>query len=612
MSPVTDPVRRWWWWVVVAACSLPGSAGAAPAAERKQVLVVYAARRDAQISIIGDRELPNILEEGFHEGFSYYSEYVDRVRFPDPSYQAAMADFLRRKYRRQRFDLVIAVQDIAIQFVDANREELFPDTPVVFLARDPSIRRPANSTGVISEPKLTGTIALAGELEPDVRRVFFVSGAGAADKGYERRARAQFRSFEPRLASTYLSGLTTTELEARLSKLPGHSIVYFLLVSQDGAGVNLHPLEYVDRVTAIANRPTYSWVDSAMDHGIVGGSLLDQTAEMKTIGTLALRVLRGELADGIPISAPELSVSQVDWRQLQRWHIDETRIPSGTLVRFRTPSAWERHRVSIVAAIAVLLAQTSLIAGLVVQAARRGQAEKRARRSQAEVRTSYERIRDLGRRLLEAQDAERSRVARELHDDISQQVALLTIDLDLLRGLGREESEESGRLVREGLDRLASIERSVDELSHRLHPDEMSEIGLVAAVDRLAGRLSLSGFAVRFTHQNVPIVFPHEPALCLFRIVQEAVQNALKYSGARTVAVHLQGNRDGLVLTVTDDGRGFDVPAMWGRGLGLISMAERLDAIGGTLTIRSTPGEGTRLEATVTGQAGSSSEFTRG
>src|SRR4029079_8316479 len=126
------------------------------------------------------------------------------------------------------------------------------------------------------------------------------------------------------------------------------------------------------------------------------------------------------LADGIPISAPELSVSQVDWRQLQRWHIDETRIPSGTLVLFRRPSAWERHRVSIVPAIAVLLAQTSLIAGLVVQAARRGQAEKRARRSQAEVRTSYERIRDLGRRLLEAQDAERSRVARELHDDISQ------------------------------------------------------------------------------------------------------------------------------------------------------------------------------------------------
>jgi len=575
--------------------------------------VVYAARRDVQISIIGDRELPNILEEGLQEGVNYYSEYLDRVRFPDPSYQAAIVDFLRQKYRRQRFDLVIAVQDQAILFVDANREELFPDTPVVFLARDPSIRRPANSTGVISEAKLTDTIDLAAELEPDIRQVFFVSGAGAADKGYERKARAQFRSFEPRLASTYLSGLTTMELEASLSKLPEHSIVCFLLVSQDGAGVNLHPLEYVDRVTAIANRPTYSWVDSAMGHGIVGGSLLDQKAEMKTIGTLALRVLRGELADSIPLSAPELRVSQVDWRQLRRWHIDEARVPAGTLVRFRTPSAWERHKSSIVTAIAVLLAQTGLIAGLVLQGARRGQAEKRARRSQAEVQTSYERIRELGRRLLGAQDAERSRIARELHDDISQQVALLTIDLDLLRGLGREESEESSRLVRDGLDRLASIERSVDKLSDRLHPDadDMRETGLVAALDRLAGPLSQSGVAVTFTHDNVPTAFPHEPALCLFRIVQEAVQNALKY-GARTVAVHLEGERDGLVLTVTDDGRGFDVPAMWGRGLGLISMSERLDAIGGTLTIRSTPGEGTCLEATVTGGADSSPEFTSG
>src|SRR4029453_14225614 len=120
------------------------------------------------------------------------------------------------------------------------------------------------------------------------------------------------------------------------------------------------------------------------------------------------------------------------------------------------------------------------------------------------------------------------------------------------------------------------------------------------------------GFAVRFTHDNVPTSFPHESTLCLFRIVQEAVQNALKYSGARTVGVHLHGDGDGLVLTVTDDGRGFDVPAMWGRGLGLISMSERLRAPGGTLTIRSTPGEGTRLEATLTDQADSSSQFIPG
>ena len=180
---------------------------------------------------------------------------------------------------------------------------------------------------MIAELNLRGTVDLATKLQPDLRQVFFVSGAGEPDKAYERRARAQFSSFDPRLAVTYLSGLTTKELEARLSKLPAHSIVYFLLVNQDGAGNNFHPLEYVDRVAAVANRPTYCWVDSAMGHGIVGGSLLDQKAEMEAVGALALRVLHGEHADDIPISTPELHVGQVDWRQLQRWHIDEARVP---------------------------------------------------------------------------------------------------------------------------------------------------------------------------------------------------------------------------------------------------------------------------------------------
>ena len=87
--------------------------------------------------------------------------------------------------------------------------------------------------------------------------------------------------------------------------------------------------------------------------------------------------------------------------------------------------------------------------------------------------------------------------------------------------------------------------------------------------------------------------------MCLFRVVQEALQNALKYSKAHEVSVHLSGRPEGLSLTIVDDGVGFDVDAAWGKGLGLISMGERLEAIGGTLEIRSTPGAGTRLEVTV-------------
>src|SRR5207247_8424766 len=147
---------------------------------------------------------------------------------------------------------------------------------------------------------------------------------------------------------------------------------------------------------------------------------------------LAVRVLRGERADSIPVSARDLDVDQIDWRQLQRWNISEARIPAGTLVRFREPGVWQRYKSYILAASALIFAQTALIAGVLVQRTRRRQAEEQVRRSEKELRASYERIHDLGARLISAQEAERARIARELQDDVSPQVALLAIDLDLV------------------------------------------------------------------------------------------------------------------------------------------------------------------------------------
>jgi signal transduction histidine kinase len=579
------------------------SAGAAWAAQRqKQVLVLYSTRRDSQIVIVGERELPRILDSGLGEGVDYYSEYIDRARFPDMLYQTGFRDFLRLKYERHLFDLVIAMDDIALEFVGANRNELFLGTPVVFFASSPVTRHIPNSTGAIAHLNLSGTLALALQLQPDTQRVFVVS---SADNIYESLARVQFQSFEPRLTITYLTGLATKELEARLATLPKHSIIYYMSVGRDGEGEFFHPLEYLDRLAAVANAPIYCWVDSAMDHGIVGGSLKDQKAETEAVGQLGLRVLRGERADDIPTLSPDLNVNQVDWRQLRRWGISEARVPAGTLVRFREPSAWDRYKVYIVGAAALLLAQTVLIAGLLVQKSRRRQAEEQVHASQAQLRTSYERIRDLGARLLDAQETERARIARELHDDVSQQIALLTIDLELL---GNGDQFQSEKLAAEALNRAHDIARSVHDLSRRLHPAKLRLIGLISALQSLQRELSHSEIAITFTHDGVPSALPPDLTLCLFRVVQEALQNALKYSRAREVSVHLTGGPKALTLTIADDGVGFDVEAAWGKGLGLISMSERLDAVGGTLEIHSKPGAGTRLEVRVPAHVVQSSE----
>jgi signal transduction histidine kinase len=241
------------------------------------------------------------------------------------------------------------------------------------------------------------------------------------------------------------------------------------------------------------------------------------------------------------------------------------------------------------------LAQAALIAGLLIHRAKRQAAEHQMRRSQAALRTSYERVRRLGSRLLTAQERERSRIARELHDDISQQLAVLQWDLKLL---GRTVQGSAEAVAVEAAKRTEEIVTSVHDLAHRLHPARLQLVGLVAALDGLQRELSKPDITITFAHENVPALVP-DLSLCLFRIVQEALQNAVKYSEANKVSVDLCGVSDGIALTIVDDGVGFDVDAVWGSGLGLISMHERVEAIGGTFEIRSSPGAGTRLEVRV-------------
>jgi signal transduction histidine kinase len=223
----------------------------------------------------------------------------------------------------------------------------------------------------------------------------------------------------------------------------------------------------------------------------------------------------------------------------------------------------------------------------------------RRRRAENELRESSERIRDLGGRLLSAQEAERARIARELHDDISQQVALLSMDLQMLSGFGRDADGDSEGLAREALARADGLARSVHDLSHRLHPAKLQLVGLVASIGSLRRELSQPGLEIAFAHEQVPAALPHDLTLCLFRIAQEALRNAIRHGRASVITIALRGGPRALALEIADNGDGFDVDAAWGKGLGLVSMSERLESQGGTLTIHSRHGAGTRIEVTV-------------
>ena len=575
---------------------LAGPVMAAESDGQKEVLVLFATRRDAKISTVSDAELPAILERGLGHPIDYYGEYLDVARITEDDYQEAFSEFLSRKYRDRHFDLVIAMHPVAMTFAATNRKRIFPDAPIVFFSDAPVTVRPPNSTGVTTGRDLASSVSFALTLQPETRNVFVVTGADLRDKEFETAARLQLRPFELRVAIAYLTGLSTDQLKSRLAHLPPLSIVYYLVVNRDGAGRARHPLDYLEDITKASNAPVYGWVDSAMGRGIVGGVLKSQQLQVEEVGKLALRVLKGEPADSIPAVAPKLTVTQVDWRQLRQWGINEGRLPAGTVVLYRELSLWERYKGYVAAAIALMIAQTLLITALLLQRGRRRQAEQQVRRNETELRSSYGRIQALGARLLNAQETERARIARELHDDVSQQLALLAMDLEIMRHGDWKGGEH---LAAQALERAHGVAKSVHELSHRLYPAKLRLIGLVAAIKGLQRELGPSKVPIRFTFDNVPVSLSPDLTLCVFRVVQEAVQNAVKYSQAREVTVHLAAGPESLILFVSDDGIGFDAHEALGTGLGLISMKERLEAMGGSFQIHSRPGAGTRLDISV-------------
>jgi signal transduction histidine kinase len=285
----------------------------------------------------------------------------------------------------------------------------------------------------------------------------------------------------------------------------------------------------------------------------------------------------------------------LDWRALRRWHIDEARVPRGTRLDYRDPDVWTRYRAEIGGTAGVLIVQTAMIGGLLVQRRRRQRAERRALESEARLRATCDRLHDVGKRLIEAQEIERSHIARELHDDLSQQAALLTVRLDLLRS-EQYLPDESATLIEDAFESATEISHSLRDLSHRLHPARLRLLGLVPALVGLQRELTTSGTTIHFSHEGVPPGLGFDLTLCFFRVVQEAVQNAVRHGSASHVFVHLSGAADRLSLTIRDNGTGFDVERAWGKGLGLISIAERLESLGGTFAVRSRPGVGSCLE----------------
>jgi PAS domain S-box-containing protein len=205
----------------------------------------------------------------------------------------------------------------------------------------------------------------------------------------------------------------------------------------------------------------------------------------------------------------------------------------------------------------------------------------------------------LSGRLIEAQEEERRRIAREIHDDYQQRLAMLAIDLEELEAQIDNSTVDVSKRLRELWNHVSELGADLHALSHSLHSSTLERLGLVAGVKAFCEEFSdQQEIRVDFAHENIPHSIPGDVALCLFRIMQEGIRNVKRHSGTDEAEVRLEGLGEKLHLSVSDRGRGFDCNGgPRSGGIGIRSMEERLRLLGGYLEIHSRPLEGTRIDA---------------
>lgn len=273
--------------------------------------------------------------------------------------------------------------------------------------------------------------------------------------------------------------------------------------------------------------------------------------------------------------------------RMKRWGISPTTVPEASTVINLDSSPWKLYKWYVLSGIAVIIVQAGLLAFLLKFMARH--------------RCDEQALRDLSGRLINAQEEERHRIARELHDDINQQLAVLAIELQSLETavpqLPRSQVRERLHLL---WNKTTAASQDLQHISHRLHPSKLELLGLVGALRGLGNEFKQTpGVKVDVQIRTVPTLLSKDVSLALFRVAQEALHNAEKHSKARSMRLELFVDRDDVVLRISDDGVGFNVCSVDDKSLGILSMEERLRQVGGSVVISSHLGMGTHVEARV-------------
>jgi signal transduction histidine kinase len=585
---------------------------AAPSAAQsgpRRVLILYSFDSGFSSDATVGRIFRTELSKQSSEPITFFEASLQPTPSAEAIEERSVVNYLQSSLAGRRLDLVVTISAPAALFAHKYGELLFPETPIVWSHLDE--RWLQGRTLTARETAVTGLLDPAPIVEdmlrllPQTTNVFAVIGDSPLEKSWRPEFSRRMQTVTTRVTVTWFNEQSFAEMLKRSAMLPANSVILFFVLSVDAKEFTYSEEYVLAALHERANAPMFGLFSNQLGSGVVGGPVFPTEFMASQTANVALRVLRGESAGATVKTNPQGSGPPIyDWRELRRWGISEARLPAGSLVLFRQPSVWDQYKVYIVGVTTLVGLQSALIAGLVFQRTRRRRSDLALRESGLALDVSHRETQHLAGRLIEAQDNERARVARDLHDDVSQQLAGMSIAFSGLRQRISESevNEDLQEDVRALQQRTGALAQNVRHLSHDLHPTVLRHAGLVAALTRYCTELERTHGTVMTCRAegDVASIAP-EPALCLYRIAQEALRNVIAHAGASRADVRLVCTDKITEMTITDDGQGFDLASSveQANGLGLVSMTERVRLAGGTVSIVTDVNKGTRVCAQI-------------
>jgi len=526
----------------------------------KRVLVLYSYSEQSPVNVGIDRGFRDVLRSERTLNVESFAEYLESDRFQGEHQLQILHEYLQKKYAALPIDVVVATSSASHAFLLKHRQTLFPNAPLVFLGGSRLYEAAATgpgSTGIRTYREFRKRLDLVLRLHPETEQVFIISGSLDRNGRIERTARNELQGFESRVRITYLTDLSVAQLVARVKQLPPRTVIlYTWQQSRNEDGTVLLTGDVLGAIAPVASVPIHAMFASHVGRGVVGGEVFSDEGVGQHAAHLSVRILKGERAQDIPVGVAP-TTPMFDWRQVQRWGIQEDRLPPGSTILFREPSAWQRYRGYIAAASGIGALQAMLILALLIQRSRRKRAEEKARVQQREL-THLSRVVTLGE------------LTGTLAHEVVQPLSAILVNAHAARRLlerdtlDREELQgalddivHADERATEVLGRVAQALRKKDSVREELNlNDVVGETLKLSAATLKARSVSVTTFLA----QDLPGI--HGDRIELQQVLLNLILNACDAMGEvpaarRKLAIKTEyGADDTIRVSVTDLGKG--------------------------------------------------------